>query len=110
MRASDGKLDLISAQEVSHWWHTGRNVVYQKIRSLRKGGRLSGVLSCMAQVGTTCTPMWFGSWSSVRASAVVRSPTFGPGEGVWTADSPCWCGCPVCTRFLNLGILYIHSI
>lgn len=37
MRASDGKLDRISSHEVTHWWHTGRNVVYQKIRSRRKG-------------------------------------------------------------------------
>lgn len=37
MRASDGKQDLIRSDEVTHWWHTGRNVVYQKIRSRRKG-------------------------------------------------------------------------
>ncbi|CAJ1377213.1 unnamed protein product [Effrenium voratum] len=37
MRASDGRLDSIGADEVTHRWHTGRNVVYQKIRSRRKG-------------------------------------------------------------------------
>ncbi|CAE7218746.1 COLGALT1, partial [Symbiodinium pilosum] len=37
MRASDGKIDSIPSEEVTHSWHTGRNVVYQKIRSRRKG-------------------------------------------------------------------------
>eukprot|EP00439_Symbiodinium_sp_Y106_P023569 s150_g2.t2 len=39
MRASDGKIDTITSEdwEVSNSWHTGRNVVYQKIRSRRKG-------------------------------------------------------------------------
>eukprot|EP00931_Biecheleriopsis_adriatica_P095130 TRINITY_DN68759_c0_g1_i1.p1 TRINITY_DN68759_c0_g1~~TRINITY_DN68759_c0_g1_i1.p1 ORF type:complete len:413 (+),score=55.51 TRINITY_DN68759_c0_g1_i1:94-1239(+) len=37
MRASDGKLDNIPNGDVTFSWHTGRNTVYQKIRSRRKG-------------------------------------------------------------------------
>jgi len=36
-RASDGKIDDIPLAEVTNSWHTGRNTVYQKIRSIRKG-------------------------------------------------------------------------
>jgi GR25 family glycosyltransferase involved in LPS biosynthesis len=35
-RASDGHTDVISADEVVHKWHTGRNIVYQKQRAIRK--------------------------------------------------------------------------
>ena len=36
-RASDGRQDVIGQNEVTNRWHTGKNVVYQKIRSVRKG-------------------------------------------------------------------------
>lgn len=36
-RASDGKADLITEAEVTRLWNTGRNVVYQKQRAIRKG-------------------------------------------------------------------------
>lgn len=35
--ASDGRRDAISPEEVALAWHTGRNLVYQKIRAKRKG-------------------------------------------------------------------------
>merc|ERR1719343_1014936 len=35
--AADGKVDVITSAEVTQTWHTGMNVVYQKIRSQRKG-------------------------------------------------------------------------
>jgi len=35
--ATDGRKTAISESEVSTTWHTGRNVVYQKIRAERKG-------------------------------------------------------------------------
>eukprot|EP00928_Gymnodinium_smaydae_P053564 TRINITY_DN37527_c0_g1_i1.p2 TRINITY_DN37527_c0_g1~~TRINITY_DN37527_c0_g1_i1.p2 ORF type:complete len:398 (-),score=79.36 TRINITY_DN37527_c0_g1_i1:192-1385(-) len=36
-RATDGKNEAISALEVTTSWHTGRNVVFQRLRSQRKG-------------------------------------------------------------------------
>jgi GR25 family glycosyltransferase involved in LPS biosynthesis len=36
-RASDGRADVIGADEVVHKWHTGRNIPYQKQRAIRKG-------------------------------------------------------------------------
>jgi GR25 family glycosyltransferase involved in LPS biosynthesis len=35
--ATDGRQTVIPAEEVVHQWHTGRNVVYQKLRAIRKG-------------------------------------------------------------------------
>lgn len=35
--ASDGRKDVISPEDVTLNWHTGKNVVYQKIRAVRKG-------------------------------------------------------------------------
>mmetsp|Transcript_130530 Transcript_130530/g.363740 ORF Transcript_130530/g.363740 Transcript_130530/m.363740 type:complete len:374 (-) Transcript_130530:430-1551(-) len=35
--ATDGRHNAISESEVSSSWHTGRNVVYQKVRAVRKG-------------------------------------------------------------------------
>jgi GR25 family glycosyltransferase involved in LPS biosynthesis len=37
LEAADGRRESIAASEVSLSWHTGANVVYQKIRSRRKG-------------------------------------------------------------------------
>lgn len=35
--ATDGRRDVIPACEVGSSWHTGRNVVYQRLRAIRKG-------------------------------------------------------------------------
>lgn len=35
--ATDGRQDTIPTKEVVSTWHTGRNVVYQRIRAVRKG-------------------------------------------------------------------------
>jgi len=35
--ASDGRRDIIRSEDVALSWHTGPNVVYQRLRSMRKG-------------------------------------------------------------------------
>jgi len=36
-RATDGRQDAISSSDVAYSWHTGKNVIFQRLRSQRKG-------------------------------------------------------------------------